>query len=277
MNPGIYADLTKSTNDFIKKDFPETFKIEITQKNKFGSVVATNEVNKAGKWVGTINPKLTLNPHLKTPGTASVSLNTDAFNKGEITFDSLVPGLKTVLTVDSKKVFSTEFQYKKDKFAVTLLGKNDKSALASVALAINSMISVGVQTEYNFAKGNVKGVNATLVAKPRSDILVTLTDKYIDGLISVSTLYKPSAKLLVGGDATVDLKAPQASPAFNLGAQYFINDVSSLKFKVNDASKLGLAYLLTVNSNTKASASWNINGKDFKQGNSFGLNLTVSF
>ncbi|KAF2069391.1 hypothetical protein CYY_009289, partial [Polysphondylium violaceum] len=241
------------------------------------SIVATNEVNKAGKWVGTINPKLTLNPHLKTPGTASVSLNTDAFNKGEITFDSLFPGLKTVLTVDSKKIFSTEFQYKKDKFAVTLLGKNDKSVLSSVSFAINSMFSVGVQTEYNFAKSSVKGVNATLVAKPRSDILITLTDKYIDGLLSVSTLYKPSAKVLVGGDVTVDLKAPQASPAFNLGAQYFINDASSLKFKINEASKLGLAYLITVNNNTKASASWNINGKDFKQGNSFGLNLTVSF
>ncbi|EGC28442.1 eukaryotic translation initiation factor 2 alpha [Dictyostelium purpureum] len=271
MNPAIYNDLTKPTADFIKKDFPETYKLEATLKHKIGSVVSTVDLSN-GSVTGTLQPKFDLSSYVNKTSAANFTIDTKNLKKGEFNIEQLIPGLKTILTVDSKKLVQAEFQYKKDKVAITVVGKNDKSFNAGLVYAVSPLITLGVQGEH---KGTFKAANATIVLKPRSDLFITIADKFMDQQISVSALYKASKKVTVGGDVSVNLKAGN-STAFNIGTQYTIDATQSIKAKFNNKNKINFAYLVALNPNAKASFGWNVDSKNIKENNTFGANLNIT-
>ncbi|KYQ93965.1 porin [Tieghemostelium lacteum] len=225
MSTPLYNDLAKPTADFIKKDFPDNFQFEGTAKHKYGSVVFTSNLKK--DFVGTVNPKFDIGKFVNKNGTVSISIDTNKFEKVETTIENLFPGLKSILTADSKKL----------------------------------------------------AANLTVVVKPRSDVFLTVADKLIDKTITLTSLYKPNSRVQVGGDVTVDLKALNKNPTFNLGAQYNINDASYLKVKINDASKAAFGYTLNYDSKTKISTAWAINTRDLSAAgaHTFGVNITSTF
>lgn len=277
MSTPLYNDLAKPTADFIKKDFPDNFQFEGTAKHKYGSVVFTSNLKK--DFVGTVNPKFDIGKFVNKNGTVSISIDTNKFEKVETTIENLFPGLKSILTADSKKLVQLELQYKKDKFAFTLLGKLDKTVSTSGVFALNNKVSLGAQTEFNAESSSLKAANLTVVVKPRSDVFLTVADKLIDKTITLTSLYKPNSRVQVGGDVTVDLKALNKNPTFNLGAQYNINDASYLKVKINDASKAAFGYTLNYDSKTKISTAWAINTRDLSAAgaHTFGVNITSTF
>ncbi|KAN0026644.1 hypothetical protein ACTFIV_007633 [Dictyostelium citrinum] len=274
MNPGLYTDLTKPTADFIKKDFPESFKLETTHKNPYGSIVAITDIKEGGV-VASIQPKIDFSKYIGKPSTGSFTIDTNGVKKGEFSIDNIVPGLKAIINGDSKQNFSTEFQFKKDKFAFTVFGHNNKSYITSLAFAINPTFTVGVQAEGN-AKNTLKNVNATIVVRPRPDIFVTVVDRFMDKQILLSALYSATPKVAVAADVTVDLKASEKSPSFNIGTQYKIDTSSSIKAKVNNAKKVNVSYLFNAGSNAKFAFGWNLNTSNLKQGSTFGTAINVT-
>ncbi|KAM9972883.1 hypothetical protein ACTFIR_012253 [Dictyostelium discoideum] len=275
MNPGLYTDLTKPTADFFKKDFAETFKLETTFKGKYGSIVATTDIKDSGV-VASIQPKADFTKYLGKVSNGNFTVDTNGVKKGEFTIENIIPGLKAVTNGDSTQNFSTEFQYKKDKIAFTLFGHNNKTFNTSLAFFINPTFSVGVQAEGN-AKNTLKNVNATITIRPRPDVFVSIVDRFMDKKILLSTLYTATPKLSFVGDVTVDLKASEKAPSFNFGTQYKIDSASLLKAKVNDNRKVNISYIYNTTNNTKFVLGWNVNTKNFKQGNTFGatVNLTL--
>ncbi|KAK5574749.1 hypothetical protein RB653_010002 [Dictyostelium firmibasis] len=275
MSQVLYNDLTKQTSDFIKKDFPESFKLESTLRHKYGSIVATTDI-KEGGIVGTVQPKFDVSKFVNRNTNANLTIDTNGVKKGEITIENLVPGLKTIINGDAKQNVSTEVQYKKDKVALTVFGKNDKSYTTSISFAANNMFTFGIQADGN-AKNTLKNVNATLLVKPRNDIIFTIVDRFMDKQLLFSGLYFATPKLTVGGDLTVDLKASDKSPSFNIGTAYKIDSVTFIKAKINNNKKANIAFTHTLNQNAKIGLGWNINAANLKQGNTFGaiLNLTI--
>ncbi|GAM22710.1 hypothetical protein SAMD00019534_058850 [Acytostelium subglobosum LB1] len=102
-NPGVYADLVKIPSDFLKKDYPETQQIEVTE-NVSGypvSLINTLTRKQDGSVLFNFNPKINLGKQFQN-GLLSVNVDTAKNAKGELTFNTLAPGLKAVLTVSVK-------------------------------------------------------------------------------------------------------------------------------------------------------------------------------
>ncbi|KAN0039865.1 hypothetical protein ACTA71_007102 [Dictyostelium dimigraforme] len=274
MSQVLYNDLTKPTADFIKKDFPESHKVEATYKHKYGSIVAITDLKEGGV-VASVQPKIDFTKYLGKNSNGSFTIDTNGVKKGEVSIEDLVPGLKTIINGDSKQNFSTEFQYKKDKVAFTVFGHNNKSYLTSLAFAINPTFTVGVQAEGN-AKNTLKNVNATIIVRPRPDIFISVSNRFMDKQILLSTLYTVSPKLSVAADVTVDLKASDKSPSFNAGTLYKVDSQSSIKAKFNNTNKVNISYLYAANSNAKFAFGWNFNVANLKQGSTFGSSFNIT-
>ncbi|EGG23377.1 hypothetical protein DFA_05509 [Cavenderia fasciculata] len=259
-NPGVYADLVKTPSDLLKKEFPTTKQIEITDTIKGipnTSVVGTVVQKENGNIQFSINPKTTLPGNLKN-GKVSLTGDSNKFLKGEVTFDALAPGLKAVFTGDSNKIVQADFQYKKDNFALTTILKSNKKITGTATVGLGK-ISLGLQTIFDAKTNKIDDAELSLVFK-KDGIIVGVSPKNKFQKLNITAFDKVSPRLAFAADLTVDLQSPDKNPAFTVGSQYFIDSKSFIKTKVNDSGRIGIGYTLPVNEYTKATVGFDING-----------------
>ncbi|GAM19282.1 hypothetical protein SAMD00019534_024570 [Acytostelium subglobosum LB1] len=275
MSPPIYNELVKVPADLVKKDFPDSCQVEVTNlvPNTPLTLVSTVARKQDGSFLLTLNPKYTINKNSKL----SFSADSSKFGKGELTIEKLAPGLKAIITADSNKVAQTEFQYIKDNVALTAILRNNMKLSTSLVLKY-SKFSVGLLANVNGSKQELEGLEATFAYKDEG-ILVALSPKNKGQSLVVSAYDRINSRLALAGDLTVDLNAPDQAPLFNVCGQYYIDSKSFLKVKVNQEGRIGLGYTLPVNDNVKIAVGYSINGKDLTSAgkNNFGFNVNLNF
>eukprot|EP01132_Coremiostelium_polycephalum_P002400 gene2400-2967_t len=275
--PVLYSDLTKLPSDFIKKDFVDFNQVEINKKfSNTLSAIVTGSLKKDG-FLLSVNPKVNLKDFINKTSNLSITVDTNKVGKVETTVENLVPGLKTILTANTNKLYQTELQYKKDRFAVTLVGNLDKKLIGSLVVAQNKF-NFGVTSEYNAQKATLTNVDATVSYRPSADIFLALTEKVIENVLVAQFYDRVSPKVSLAGDVNFDIKATELK-SFNLGAKYDLDSETSVKVKVNNQSKIAVGFQARYTPFLKGTLGWNIDAKDIKNNAShnFGISLKFEF
>lgn len=273
--PVLYSDLTKVPSDFIKKDFVDFNQVEINKKfNNTLSAIVTGSLKKDG-FLLSVNPKVNLKEFINKTSNLSITVDTNKVGKVETTVENLVPGLKTILTANTNKLYQTEFQYKKDRFALTLVGNLDKKLVASLVVAQN-YFNFGVTSEYNAQKGTLANVDATAVYRPNANVFLSLTEKVLDNVLIGQFYDRVSPRVSIAGDVTFDFKATELK-SFNVGAKYDLDQDTSVKVKVDNQSKVAIGFQARYTSFLKGTLGWNINAKDIKSNAAHNFGISLKF
>ncbi|EFA76535.1 porin [Heterostelium album PN500] len=182
-NPGIYADLVKVPSDLIKKDYPETQQIEITE-NLSGypiSIVGTVSRKTDGSITTSVNPKLNLDSRFKN-AKISVTGDNSKFGKGEVTFENLAPGLKAVLTVSVEKQQIT-FSHK-------------SGALSSKLTFSNSKIKPKTKKYNNNNNNNYNNTQSNILSQADTSKLVQSEFQYKKDNLALTAILRSNKKIL---------------------------------------------------------------------------------
>jgi len=278
VKPGLYSDVGKRASDLLTKDFPDKAKFELKTKTANGVTQDVSLTRSGEAFVGVINPKFTYGKYGITLG---VTADTDKSTKFEFTVEQPLPGLKTSVIVDSKKLNAIQFdaEYKHDYVALngSVDVLNTEGTEANVAGVVGyEGFSVGLQSKVN--RGALSAVNGT-AAYTTNDYVFSLFGMFKSNRVGVSYFHRVSPYASAGFDASFDLDKAQASPSkLTVGGSYQLDLDTVVKGKLDTDGKLSLSYAQRLNKFARlvVAASLNINNPNSKSGQSYGFTLSLN-
>lgn len=280
MAPPSYSDLGKQARDVFSKGYHfGLLKLDVKTKTDSGVEFSSGCVSQQdkGSVFGTLETKY------KVPDygiTLSERWNTDNVLVSEISMqDKLAKGLKLSADCSISPQSSSKSGHLKAAFlhdACTLNGDYEISSqgqnlVASAVLGYQGIMG-GYQLKFDIKDSKITANNIALGFSQKDFVLHTSVhngDQY-----NGSVFHKVTPEL----DAAVDLTWVSASneTRFGIGCKYALDNTSSVRAKVNNASQIGLGYQQKLREGITITLSTLIDAKNFNQGgHKYGIGIEM--
>jgi len=288
MSLPTFTDITKTIKDLLTKEFPgEKSKIEVTtntaNNNTFVSTLTRSW--EKGDYVGAFNPKFK-RPEYGLSGNVSVDTNGEL--KAEIAVaDQLVDGLKVTVT----DVIGPESKNPPVKIAAEYKSGNTATARATVELfhpTNGTTVALGVVGGHEGIEG---GVEVKALAEKQELAQISAVVGYRNSEFSahaqvtqkgealdtkLTYLHNINSGFVVVGDVNFDAKkVKETHPTVEFGGSYKLDDVSTVKAKVNNSGIFNWSFTQTLSKNFKVCLGGSVNAKKLKDGGEHKLGLDV--
>jgi len=262
-----FSSFSKSTNDFFKKGFPESHKLELSTQTEQGLTFISTAEHKQRKdgtqyILGKLETKYKLEKFgLECTGT----VDTDNLLKGDFSVSNLgLPGFKAILkpqTGPAQEV-TAGFEYQQPHFSLstTVLWRPVGDILVSAAAVggLSSNVSLGLESSYFVARGvdskSPPGLDSFkgLLNYKTDSLDCTLYAKQQWNVESKEESKTGTQKLLVGGtyehktgdtvlQSTMEWdtsKAKADSITFQYGGSHKLDGTTSTQAKINTDGRL---------------------------------------
>jgi hypothetical protein len=283
-----FTDITKTIKDLLTKEFPgEKSKIEVTtntaNNNTFVSTLTRNW--EKGDYVAAFNPKFKRPEHGLS---GNVSVDTNGELKAEVAVaDQLVDGLKVTVT----GVTGPESKNPPAKIAAEYRSGNTATASATVELfhpTNGTTVALGVVGGHEGFEGGVEvkalaekqelaqisGVVGYRNSEFAAHAQVTQKGEALD--TKLTYLHNINSGFVVVGDVNFDAKkVKETHPTVEFGGSYKLDDVSTVKAKVNNSGIFNWSFTQSLSKNLKVCLGGSVNAKKLKDGSEHKLGLDV--
>jgi len=288
--PGLFKDLGKRVTDLLTKEFPtEEKKVEWKGVTNNNVTIETNLVQRGdGAIIGTITPSykykeygLNLLAEINTK--KDVKLEASVENK-------LADGLKLTLTGESKgdNTFATVgAEYRHEYATVNAAidyGKPKGSLLKANTVFGQKGFALGLSAEYFLGttdQSELKTFNTT-ISYTSKDFDATVFGRLISDKdkneLGGTYFHNINSALAVGTEVVFDTANADSKPKLSFGANYKLNEETSIKGKFDTNGILGVSFGQRFNKNSKVIIGANIdtNNLSGKSSSSFGYTISLS-
>lgn len=246
------GDFAKRSTDLWKSkkfSFNRTLEVSVDK----GNSISWNGKHKIKDQSGA-ESELTFKQCEKDMG--ELELKWDSKNNPELTLSSsdLVDSTELELVVKALKTGSFCAEYNCDDYAGKCEAEwEDQDIKLSAACSFAwDKVTLGGCVEYDVASQKVTESNVGVRLDQDSDRTYALTSSNNFNKLAVSFYNRVSKETEIGAEVTIDMEAPEVG--LKAGGSYVMDDKSKLRYSLNDAAELQMAYEYQLNSSVKASA-----------------------
>ncbi|KAJ1972559.1 Mitochondrial porin [Dimargaris verticillata] len=243
-----YADVGKSANDLLNKDFPtNVVKLEVKTftANGVNFTVNGSQNQKTGGILGELKTKYSD----KVNGLTF----THSWNSGNVltteveVLNQAAKGLKlnvagSLLPQAGKKDAKVTLEYKQNNITSVSAVDLFKGPTFNTTLVLGREgFLLGGEVGYDLLNSKVTKNNAAL-GYTGPDYAVTLHALSQLNVFAASFYHRVGADVEAGGKATYDTQSAENAVAIEVGTKYFLDPFSFVKAKIDNTGRLGLGY-----------------------------------
>ncbi|KAJ0982126.1 hypothetical protein J5N97_010381 [Dioscorea zingiberensis] len=270
--PGLYSDIGKKAKDLLTKDYSFDHKLTISTQSASGVALTSGALKKGGLFsfdIGTVYKYKTT--------TIDVKVDTNSNISSTLTFTDLLPSTKTIATLkfpdyNSGKV---EVQYFHDHATVSSTVALKQSPIVDFSATVGAHgLAFGAEAGFDTASGNFTKYSAGIgLTKPDYNVSVILGDMGDSIRGSYVHYLDEKQKSAVVGEIT--RKFSTNENAVTVGGAYALDDLTTVKTKLNNSGKLGTALLHELKPKTILTISGEFDTKALDKTPKFGLALAL--
>lgn len=292
--PVVFADLGKTANDLLTKDFPSDKGERVAEfkGTTAGGIKLTSKVvtKQDGASTGTFIGENTFADFANVA--AKLELSTERVCKSSFEVkDKLAKGLKTKYESDAahgkgvKHTFNVTYNHAAAAATSSLtLNKGQVETKAAVVVGLGHNFSLGAEVEYHPSEAPALRTVATRLAYTTDDFDLNLTGKMDQAdeadkhLVGLTYHHKISPTWQVAADVNYDVASSDAKPVFKVGTAWQQSSETLYKARVDTTGQLALGLKQKYSDNVSFSLGYafDVANLDSKSSSKLGFSLNVS-
>jgi len=271
-----FGDLGKTAKKLLTDDYTSETKVKIVTVAD-SAAGATYTIDTAqNSLTGALGGELSIKGKLFNQLVNS-KLHSSGKVSTEVTMDKLgVDGLKLILNavtgVGLPNAASTKVEYVHKHVAVTGLLDILAGPVATLAIATgHAGLTIGAETQVNLQSSvlNKYDVALSYADSKSSEITLSLLNKA--GMVKTAYSHAVNKNVSVAGEVVYNLK--DQSKLLTMGASMALDEVTTVKAKINTDGLVGVAYIAKIRPGTTLSLCSALNVKELDKGQKLGMQL----
>ncbi|XP_039117704.1 mitochondrial outer membrane protein porin 5-like [Dioscorea cayenensis subsp. rotundata] len=270
--PGLYSDIGKTAKDLLTKDYNFDHKLTISTQSSSGVALTSGALKKGGLFsfdIGTV---------YKYKGTTiDVKVDTNSNISSTLTFTDLLPSTKAIATLKlpDYNAGKVEVQYFHDHATVASAVAVKQSPVVDFSATVGAHgVAFGAEAGFDTASGNFTKYSLAIgLTKPDYAVSLILGD--MGDSIKGSYLHYLDEKQKSAAVGEVTRKFSTNENTFTVGAAYELDPFMTVKSKLNNSGKLGVALLHKVKPMSTLTISGEFDTKALDKTPKFGLALAL--
>ncbi|KAK1363726.1 mitochondrial outer membrane protein porin 2-like [Heracleum sosnowskyi] len=236
--PGLFLDIGKKATDLLTRDYVSDQKFSVSTASDTGVVLTSTAVKKGGLSTGDVAALYKYKNSL-----INIKFDTESNIATTFTFTDLVPSTKTIASFKLPDYNSgkLEVQYFHHHATfTTAVALNQKTPAVDLSATVGTpTFAVGVEAGYETSSGKLTKYTAGIsITKPDACASIILGDK--GDSIKASYVHHLDSSKKSAAVGEISRRFSTNENTFTVGGLYAVDNLTTVKAKLNNHGKLGV-------------------------------------